>query len=91
MSLGWEVETVNGEKILDHDGSDWGVKTFVIFVPARGIVVVVFVATEKNGEAVIKKVVEVSLSEQAIRGYDVSSDTKRALHPNSYRARLVVP
>src|SRR6202050_774333 len=30
MGLGWEVETVNGEKILDHDGSDWGVKTFVM-------------------------------------------------------------
>ncbi len=39
---GWEVETVNGEKILDHDGSDWGVKTFVMFAPARGIGVVVF-------------------------------------------------
>jgi CubicO group peptidase (beta-lactamase class C family) len=57
MSLGWEVETVNGEKILDHDGSDWGVKTFVMFVPARGIGVVVFTNGE-NGEAVIKKVVE---------------------------------
>ena len=58
MGLGWEVETVNGEKILDHDGSDWGVKTFVMFVPARGIGVVVFTNGE-NGEAVIKKVVEV--------------------------------
>ena len=57
MGLGWEVETVNGEKILDHDGSDWGVKTFVMFVPARGIGVVVFTNGE-NGEAVIKKVVE---------------------------------
>src|ERR1700733_9939102 len=33
MGLGWEVETVNGEKILDHDGSDWGGKRFVMFVP----------------------------------------------------------
>ncbi len=57
MGLGWEVETVNGEKILDHDGSDWGVKTFVMFVPARGIGVVVFTNGE-NGEAIIKKVVE---------------------------------
>jgi len=57
MGLGWEVETVNVEKILDHDGSDWGVKTFVMFVPARGIGVVVFTNGE-NGEAVIKKVVE---------------------------------
>ena len=58
MGLGWEVETVNAEKILDHDGSDWGVKTFVMFVPSRGIGVVVFTNGE-NGEAVIKKVVEV--------------------------------
>ncbi|MFY9950422.1 MAG: serine hydrolase, partial [Candidatus Sulfotelmatobacter sp.] len=58
MGLGWEVETVNGEKILDHDGSDWGVKTFVMFVPSRGIGVVVFTNGE-NGNAVIKKVVEV--------------------------------
>jgi CubicO group peptidase (beta-lactamase class C family) len=57
MGLGWEVETVNGEKILDHDGSDWGVKTFVMFVPSRGIGVVVFTNGE-NGNAVIKKVVE---------------------------------
>jgi CubicO group peptidase (beta-lactamase class C family) len=58
MGLGWEVKTVNGEKILDHDGSDWGVRTFVMFIPARGIGVVVFTNGE-NGEAVIKKVVEV--------------------------------
>jgi|HubBroStandDraft_5_1064220.scaffolds.fasta_scaffold00644_20 CubicO group peptidase (beta-lactamase class C family) len=58
MGLGWEVENVNGEKILDHDGSDWGVKTFVMFVPSRGIGVVVFTNGE-NGNAVIKKVVEV--------------------------------
>ena len=57
MGLGWEVETVNGETILDHDGSDWGVKTFVMFVPSRGIGVVVFTNGE-NGEVVIKKVVE---------------------------------
>lgn len=57
MGLGWEVETVNGEKILDHDGSDWGVKTFVMLVPARGIGVVVFTNGD-NGQAVIKKVVE---------------------------------
>ena len=58
MGLGWEVQTVNGEKILDHDGSDWGVRTFVMFIPARAIGVVVFTNGE-NGEAVIKKVLEV--------------------------------
>lgn len=58
MGLGWEVETVNGEKILNHDGSDWGVKTFAMFVPSQGIGVVVFTNGE-NGNAVIKKVVQV--------------------------------
>jgi hypothetical protein len=46
MGLGWEVETVNGVKILNHDGSDWGVKTFAMFVPSQGIGVIVFT----NGE-----------------------------------------
>jgi Beta-lactamase len=41
MGLGWEVETVNGVKILDHDGSDRGVKTLVMFVPSQGVGVVV--------------------------------------------------
>jgi CubicO group peptidase (beta-lactamase class C family) len=57
MGLGWEVETVNGVKILDHDGSDWGVKTFAMFVPSQGIGVVVFTNGE-NGTEVIRKVVE---------------------------------
>ncbi len=57
MALGWEVETVNGVKILDHDGSDWGVKTFAMWVPSLGIGVVVFTNGE-NGEEVIRKVVE---------------------------------
>ena len=42
MGLGWEVESVNGVKILNHDGSDWGVRTFAMFVPSRGIGVIVF-------------------------------------------------
>jgi len=58
MGLGWEVETVNGEKILNHDGSDWGVKTLAMFVPSKGIGVVVFTNGE-NGTEVIRKVVEV--------------------------------
>ena len=57
MGLGWEVETVNGVKILDHDGSDWGVKTLAMFVPSQGIGVVVFTNGE-NGTQVIRKVVE---------------------------------
>ena len=57
MGLGWQVETVNGEKILNHDGSDWGVKTHAMFVPSKGIGVVVFTNGE-NGNEVIRKVVE---------------------------------
>jgi CubicO group peptidase (beta-lactamase class C family) len=57
MGLGWEVETVNGVKILDHDGSDWGVKAFAMFVPSQGVGVVVFTNGE-NGKEVIRKVVE---------------------------------
>ena len=57
MGLGWEVETVNGVRILNHDGSDWGVKTLVMFVPSEGIGVVAFTNGE-NGTEVIRKVVE---------------------------------
>lgn len=58
MGLGWEVETINGETILNHDGSDWGVKTLAMFVPSKGIGVVVF-TNGANGNEVIKKVVQV--------------------------------
>ena len=44
-------------KVLDHDGSDWGVKTFVMFVPSQGMGVVVFTNGE-NGSQVIRKIVE---------------------------------
>jgi CubicO group peptidase (beta-lactamase class C family) len=57
MGLGWEVEIVNGVKILDHDGSDSGVRTSAMFVPSQGIGVVVFTNGE-NGNRVIRKVVE---------------------------------
>ena len=57
MGLGWEVEIVNGVKILNHNGSDWGVRTFAMFVPSQGIGVVVFTNGD-NGNEVIRKVVE---------------------------------
>jgi len=57
MGLGWEVEIVNRVKILDHDGSDWGVKTLAMFVPSEGIGVVVFTNGE-NGTQVIRKFVK---------------------------------
>jgi len=58
MGLGWEGDTVNGDKILNHDGSDWGARTLAMFVPLKGIGVVVFTNLE-NGKEVIRKVVEV--------------------------------
>jgi hypothetical protein len=57
MGLGWEVETVNGVKILNHNGSDRGVRTFAMFVPSQGIGVIVFTNGE-NGNEVIRKVAE---------------------------------
>ncbi len=56
MGLGWEVDIMNGVKILDHGGSDWGVKTSAMFVPSQGIGVIVFTNGE-NGTQVIRKVV----------------------------------
>lgn len=57
MGLGWEVEIADGVKILDHNGSDWGVKTMAMFVPSEGIGVVVFTNGE-NGAQVIRNVVK---------------------------------
>ncbi|MBV9760495.1 MAG: beta-lactamase family protein [Acidobacteriaceae bacterium] len=57
MGLGWEVDMMNGVKILDHGGSDWGVKTMAMFVPSQGIGVVVFTNGE-NGTEVIRKIVK---------------------------------
>ncbi len=57
MGLGWEVDLLNGEKFLNHGGSDWGVKTYVMFSPAKKMGIVVFTNGE-NGNAVIRKVVE---------------------------------
>jgi CubicO group peptidase (beta-lactamase class C family) len=58
MGLGWEVLKINEETILDHDGSDWGVKTAAFFLPHRGIGVVAFTNGE-NGKEVIRKIVDV--------------------------------
>ena len=56
MGLGWEVKTLNGVKILEHNGGDWGVRTFAMFVPSHGIGVIVFTNGD-NGNEVIRKVV----------------------------------
>jgi CubicO group peptidase (beta-lactamase class C family) len=57
MGLGWEVKIVNGVKILEHNGGDWGVRTFAMFVPSQGIGVIVFTNGD-NGTDVIRKVAE---------------------------------
>ena len=57
MGLGWEVKTLNGVKILEHNGGDWGVRTFAMLVPSQGIGVIVFTNGD-NGNEVIRKVVE---------------------------------
>ena len=44
-------------EILNHDGSDWGVRTLAMFVPSQGIGVIVFTNGE-NGTQLIRKVVE---------------------------------
>lgn len=56
MGLGWQVETLDGEKILDHTGSDWGVATLAMFVPSRQIGIIVF-TNGANGTQVIRKIV----------------------------------
>jgi CubicO group peptidase (beta-lactamase class C family) len=57
MGLGWEVKIVSGVKILEHNGGDWGVRTFAMFVPSQGIGVIVFTNGD-NGTDVIRKVAE---------------------------------
>ena len=56
MGLGWQVETLDGVKIFDHTGSDWGVATLAMFVPSQQIGIVVF-TNGANGTQVIRKVV----------------------------------
>ena len=56
MGLGWEVLTLNGETIIDHSGSDWGVHTLVFFLPKLQFGMVVFTNGD-NGGKVIKEVV----------------------------------
>lgn len=56
MGLGWEVLSLNGETIIDHSGSDWGVHTLAFFVPQRRFGMVVF-TNGANGTKVIREIV----------------------------------
>jgi CubicO group peptidase (beta-lactamase class C family) len=59
MGLGWEVLALNGETIIDHSGSDWGVHTLTFFLPQRQFGMVVFTNGD-NGEKVIKEIVSLA-------------------------------
>ena len=56
MGLGWEVLTLNGETIIDHSGSDWGVHTLAFYAPQKQMGIVVFTNGDKGNE-VIREVV----------------------------------
>jgi hypothetical protein len=56
MGLGWEVLNLNGEIIIQHSGSDLGVRTVALFVPAKNIGAIVFTNGE-NGNKVIPQVI----------------------------------
>ena len=55
MGLGWEVLNFDGEIIIRHTGSDPGVRTIALFVPARNLGAIVFTNAE-NGNKVIRQV-----------------------------------
>ena len=56
MGLGWEVLELDGRTLVDHSGSDWGVRTLAFFDPKRRTGAVVFTNGD-NGQAVIREAV----------------------------------
>jgi CubicO group peptidase (beta-lactamase class C family) len=58
MGLGWEVVKHNDVTIIDHDGSDWGVRTLVFFVPQRRIGVVILTNGD-HGTEVAREIVRI--------------------------------
>ncbi len=55
MGLGWQIIELNGVTVIDHSGSDWGVRTHVFFDPNKQTGVVIFTNGDK-GNDVIRKV-----------------------------------
>jgi CubicO group peptidase (beta-lactamase class C family) len=55
MGLGWEILDLDGRTIIDHSGSDWGVRTLAFFDPKLKTGAVVFTNGD-NGQAVIREV-----------------------------------
>jgi hypothetical protein len=75
MGLGWEVETVNGVKILDHDGFRLGRENFRdVCAAARNRSGSFYEWREWEGGHLKGR--GGAISEQAIRGYDVTSRRK---------------
>ena len=58
MGLGWEVVKHNDVTIIDHDGSDWGVRTLAFFVPQRRIGVVIL-TNGNHGTDVAREIVRI--------------------------------
>jgi CubicO group peptidase (beta-lactamase class C family) len=56
MGLGWQVMDIDGEKIIDHSGSDDGAHSLVFYLPARQFGAVLFTNGE-NGSKVIHEIV----------------------------------
>lgn len=55
MGLGWEILELGERTIIDHSGSDWGVRTLAFFDPERKTGAVVFTNGD-NGQAVVREV-----------------------------------
>lgn len=55
MGLGWEILQLNGETLIRHTGSDPGVRTLALFVPARRSGLVAF-TNGQEGNKVIREV-----------------------------------
>ena len=56
FGLGWAAFKYKGETVVTHGGSDWGVKTYAMFVPERRMGAVVLTNGE-NGMKVVREVV----------------------------------
>ncbi len=65
MGLGWQVVKHNDVTILDHTGSDPGVKTVAFYLPEKKIGVVALTSGE-NGQKVIHEVVRVLYPDEVL-------------------------
>jgi hypothetical protein len=59
IAPGWEILVLNGQTIIDHSGDDWGVHSFVFYLPSQQRGMVVFTNGD-NGGSVIREVVSVA-------------------------------